>query len=275
MNELKYPKVVFKDKKLEVFIEEWLDMLGHYCDDSFYQKILKQKKLFGFSDSEVKKQFGAFLSMIGIDESETCILKNFNECDGSFLCSFKNKLDEARMWILYGDGHNLWPEFRIDYHDYYGIYDCIGEKNNRKLQLRTYRRKNPRNGLELWVFDDQMGYSASIRCGDVKLYIDITYSDEIEQKNEVMVSNIQRIESTLLNAAFPLDSVHMEHLYLKICRLLYEDTSVYSYIYMQSSRFDDDMESILSILGEKIETGKSFQKVHFNQLLKVLNNDEN
>ena len=91
MNELKYPKVVFKDKKLEVFIEEWLGMLGEYCDDSFYHRIFKQKKLFGFSGLEVKKQFGAFLSMIGIDASETCVLKNFNECDGSFLCSFKNK----------------------------------------------------------------------------------------------------------------------------------------------------------------------------------------
>lgn len=269
MEKFKCPKVVFKDKKLEVHIGEWFGVLCQYCDDSLYQKFLKQKILYGFSDSEIKKQFGILLSMAEIDVSETCILSDFNDKDGSFKCAFKNKSDEARMWIFYGDGHDRWPEFRIEYHDYYGIYDCVGEKNNRKLQLRTYRRKNPKKGLELWVFDDSMGYSASIRCGDVKLYIDITYSDEIEQKNEVMVSNIQMIESTLLNAAFPLNHIHMEHLYYKILRLLYEDTSVYSSLYMRSNKFDKDgLEVVLDTFGEEIEKGKSFQKVHLNNFVK-------
>lgn len=108
------PKVIFENLESQVEMGMWLGTFSpksyyerneysdylHLSAKEFITKVnIPQDKL-----QEIEKTFAHFLRLMGIDSTETCVLKKeVNEYDKFFNCYMKNKGDLAKIVLNWGE----------------------------------------------------------------------------------------------------------------------------------------------------------------------------
>ncbi len=180
------PKVIFKNKKIEDEISEWITQST-------------------ISTHNVDKSFGLLLKICDIEPTETCTLSS---SEYGYQCYLKNAKETANILLYFGDNED-YPKFLIRYQNVEKLYDYYPKGDNRDMhfELQRYEAQNPINGNVYTKYP--LSSQQILQNGITKLLIDIKLKD-----NEHCLADEENLKQYLLNLAFPIE---IESVYKRIC----------------------------------------------------------
>lgn len=198
------PEVLFEDFDLQLMIGQWLGIT---------------KK-----NDEIASIFGLFLKLVGVQNSEICILNQYDKANFSFNCHFSKNGDDAKISLRYRAFTDSPAVFNIDYQnenrDY--VYDNLFYNKLIKFNLQNYTIKNPENGNSCYRFLSPFKAHFTLTNGDDELFIVIDKPesmefDAVDDSNYVFrLENEEQLLQYLLGLKFP---IKINELYSKICEI--------------------------------------------------------
>lgn len=223
--EIKAPKVKFKDIELEVSVGQWMEVLANKSRTqageglAFITSISASTLLkYGVSRDElnmVDKAFGELLLQIGVPEDEICIIDDYDDKACSFNCHFQNMNEDAKMRISWGSMDDM-PELVVDYKNVYRCYDFYAEREDRprKLELASFRIQNPENNNEVYSWMSPFTVNYTITNGSRKMTIKVERPDYVEELYDYVfrINDDLSFVQYLLGVSFPVsvDQVYKE-----------------------------------------------------------------
>ena len=220
---LDVPKVIFKDSELQFTIGQWLGILSsqkNWVNSHFaIYKYLKAKKF-----REIEKKFGLLLKMTGIENTETCILSQFNKNNFSFNCHFNNSDNDANISLRWGDMIDFNSELIINYQNECKTYDYWTEygENTTRLKLQDYTIKNPENENSCYRYLSTYKIYFTLTNGKYSFLIEIERPESIkadifgDYDYVFRLENEDQLQQYLLGLTFPLE---IDEVYKKICEI--------------------------------------------------------
>ena len=236
------PKVIFEDLELQVTIGQWLGILssrqGFGTEGiTFYthlsaEELMKKTNISAKDLDNISKKFGELFKMAGVDNSETCVLSQYDKEKFTFNCHFNNAGDSANISMRWGDPIENMPELKIDYHNNSKTYYFNESYENKpmKLSLEHYTLTNPENGNEVYRYLSKYRSSITLRNEDYQLTIEnekpINIEFDIFNDRDYVykLRNEEELKQYLLGLSFPIT---IDEVYKKICELSLENVSEY------------------------------------------------
>ncbi|MDE5630781.1 MAG: hypothetical protein K2I70_04190 [Bacilli bacterium] len=226
------PKVVFEDSELLAKLGQWLEILASkeqkYVSDSLvaYMPISANLLLEGGIHREqidsIAYTFGLLLKQLGVLETETCVLADYDKENFSCNCHFENENDDARLRFRWGDMMDFSPELILDYHNSKRTYEYLAAHNGRKplLSLQSFTVVNPLNSNSIYSYLSPYDVNYKVSNGENTLSIKISRPKRIHYElgsgYVFRLKNDQELVKYLLELDFPLA---IDEVYKKMCEV--------------------------------------------------------
>ncbi len=234
---LDVPKVIIEDSELQVIIGQWLGILSSkqvFGNSHFaiytrlsVKDLMNQVDIPAEKFKEITTKFGLLLKIVGIENTETCTLNQFDKNNLSFNCHFNNRNTNANISLKWSDILYSGTEFIINYKNESKTYDYLPEveEENKptRLNLHHYTIKNPENDNSCFRYLSP--YSAYFRLtnGEYSLSIEMKRPENIKVNMKInydyifKIENEEQLQQYLLGLTFP---VEINEVYKKICEIL-------------------------------------------------------
>ncbi len=257
------PKVVCEDLELQVAIGQWLGVLssvqsfGNSALTVYTQlsaeELIERTGIPIDKFEEIEAKFGFLLKTVGIENTETCTLDQFDKNNFSFNCHFDNRGDDATISLRWGSMIDSGPEFIIDYQNESRTYDywAEAEEKSAKLKLQHYTIKNPENGNSCYRSFSPYKAHFTLTSDEYSLSIEVARPESI--KTSILSGYIFRLENEeqlqqyLLGLTFPLK---LDEVYKRICAISTPTIDEYPSFKMKVKRkLDEKKDKITDMIS--------------------------
>ncbi|MCX4365498.1 MAG: hypothetical protein OSJ70_06980 [Bacilli bacterium] len=226
------PKVIFKNSTLETNIGQWLEVLAskeqRYVADGVMALVpisaskLLDEGIAKDQEAAIAYTFGFLLKQLGVPETETCVLDNYDEKKFSCSCSFAEDNDVANLSFRWGDMMDFLPELCIDFHNAKRNYEYYAARDGKKpiLSLQSFTVVNPKNSNTVYSFLSPFETNYKISNGDTTLSINIKKPESLPQipfnGYVFRLKNDEALVKYLLDVSFPIE---LDQVYKKLCEI--------------------------------------------------------
>lgn len=229
---LDVPTVIFEDLELQVTIGQWLGILSSQqgfenSDFTIYthlsaEELMKKVNIPAEKFEKIVTKFGLLLKIVGIENTETCILNQFDKDNFSFNCHFNNSGNDANISLRWGDMMDFNPEFTINYQNESKTYDYLAEAEEKiaRLKLQHYTVKNPENGNSCYRYLSPYTADFTLTNGEYSFSIEIKRPESIKvdvfSDYVFRLKDEKQLQQYLLGLIFPLE---INEVYKKVCEI--------------------------------------------------------
>lgn len=249
------PKVNIEDKELAVTLGQWMG----YLPDSIKtggsnfsvitsmtaQELLKRKKVTEDDFIYINSKFANILKMAGFGEGNACTLRNFNEEDLAFICSFDGSGDEALMKIRFGSWLDDGPQLTIDFDEIKTVYNYWDFNDHRKprLEKNYFEKKLDDQGRKFYHYVSPYTYYGDVYDDNNRLYVQIEYPDKTDESNPQSFIDEETMETLLSQITFPAD---LEDICRKVSSSLKVDSKNFPTISIKVEKNNDKDKKVVT-----------------------------
>lgn len=265
------PKVVFDDLELQVTIGQWLGLLSSsqsFGNSSFKvythldaEELMKRLHIPAKTFNEIAEKFGILLKACGIENSETCIIRNYDKKNFSFRCDLKNSCRSHDISLRWGDWMDFGPQFVLKDENSTMTYDYISETEERPigLQLQNFTINNPENGNSCYRFYSPYSAYYTLENGQYTFKIEISCPEskdiDVFNRKDFVLKNEEQLKKYLLGLSLPFDICEV---YKRICEISLGSAGKYPKISLNVTRNIDKNNNIttdnITLEGGKLKS---------------------
>lgn len=223
------PKVVFKNQLLETNIGQWLEILAgkeqQYVADGIVAfvpisaRVLMDEGIYKDKQDAIAYTFGLLLKQLGIPETETCVLDDYDEKTFSCNCYFESERETAKFSFRWGDMMDYLPEWNIEYHNARRCYEYYAARDGKKpiLSLSSLTVVNPKNSNSVYSYLSPFDANYQVTNGDMCLSIKVNRPESISyspsSRYVFRLKNDNDLVKYLLELSFPIE---LDQVYKKL-----------------------------------------------------------
>lgn len=212
------PKVVIDDDILTVTLGQWMGKLPDSikasgkgmaiithldADELLARKIISKQEL-----DVIKKRFANILKMAGFGKGNTCVLKDFDDDELTFKCSFSETGEVADMRVRFGSWIDNGPELYIDFDGINTVYDfwSANEEHPDRLDIQSITKEVDGNGKKFHHYASQYTYYGDVYDDENRVYVKIDYPKSVDRDNvDNPYIDKEKMEEVISSTTFPVN----------------------------------------------------------------------
>lgn len=209
--DLKAPKVVIDDIELTVTLGQWFGIIhklllpGYHVNINskfFSENLIKELNIKKRTLEKISVKFGQVLALIGIDESEVCILKKSSIDDYSFNCHFNNSGDDATISLIWG-AYEIPAEICFNYKNTESIFEYYETIEGKALCVKLKKVTIEKGDCK---YERKFSHGSAmfeIKNSDYSLSID--FKKQYREKEYIELKNENELKEYMLSLKIPVD----------------------------------------------------------------------